>query len=46
MSNRNNDVFRVLPVSSTTILPAGQAVDNLAAGQLGIFDATTHLSVV
>ena len=45
MSNRNNDVFQVLPVTSTTILPAGQAVDNLANGQLGIFNASTNLAI-
>ena len=47
MSNRNNDVFRVLPVSSTTLLPTttGNSVETLANGQLGIFDATTNQAV-
>jgi len=47
MSNRNNDVFRVLPVTSTTLLPttAGNSVETLANGQLGIFDAVTNQAV-
>lgn len=47
MSNRNNDVFRVLPVTSTTLLPttAGNSVESLAVGQLGIFDAATNAAV-
>jgi len=45
MSNRNNDVFQVLPVTNCTLLPAGQAVETLAVGQLGAFDADTMLSV-
>jgi hypothetical protein len=46
MSNRNNDVFRVLPITSTTILPAtGNTVDNLANGQLGIFDASNNQAI-
>jgi len=47
MSNRNNDVFRVLPITSTTLLPttAGNSVETLAVGQLGIFDAATNAAV-
>lgn len=47
MSNRNNDVFRVLPVASTTLLPttAGNSVETLAVGQLGIFDAKTNQAI-
>jgi hypothetical protein len=47
MSNRNNDVFRVLPITSTTLLPttAGNSVETLANGQLGIFDAVTNQAV-
>lgn len=47
MSNRNNDVFRVLPVSNTALLAttAGNSVETLANGQLGIFDASTHQAI-
>lgn len=45
MSNRNNDVFRVLPVSNCTLLPAGDAVEDLVAGQLGVFDAATNVAI-
>lgn len=44
MSNRNNDVFSVLPVTNTEILQSGQ-VENLGGGQLGIFDADTNEAV-
>lgn len=45
MSNRNNDVFRVLPVTNCTLLPDGGQVENLGIGQLGAFDAATNLSI-
>lgn len=46
MSSRNNDVFQVLVTSGNqALLTAGQAVDSLAVGQLGCFDANTNLSV-
>lgn len=45
MSNRNNDVFQVLPVTNCTLLGAGYSVENLAVGQLGAFDADTMVSV-
>lgn len=47
MSNRNNDVFRVLPVSNCALLAPGDGVtvENLVAGQLGVFDAETNLAV-
>lgn len=47
MSNRNNDVFQVLVTrGDQAVLPAGNTVDALAVGQIGIFDANTHLSVL
>jgi hypothetical protein len=45
MSNRNNDVFRVLPVSNETLKEAGAAVETLAPGQLGVFNADTQLTI-
>ncbi len=45
MSNRNNDVFRVLPVSDCTLLPAGDTVEDLNIGQLGAFDAATNVAI-
>jgi hypothetical protein len=47
MSNRNNDVFRVLPATSCTLLApgAGVTVENLTVGKLGAFDAATNLAV-
>lgn len=47
MSNRNNDVFRVLPASNCTLLEPGVGVtlENLAPGQLGAFDADTNLAI-
>ncbi len=44
--NRNNHPFAVLPVSSWTAKAAGAAPETLLAGQFGIFDAETNLSVV
>lgn len=47
MSNRNNDVFQVLVTKGDqALLAAGNTVDALAVGQIGIFDANTHLSVL
>jgi len=47
MSNRNNDVFKVLPVTNCNLLSPGMGntVENLAVGQLGAFDAATNLAV-
>ena len=45
MSNRNNDVFRVLPVTDCNLLPAGDSVEDLNIGQLGAFDAATNEAV-
>lgn len=47
MSNRNNDVFRVLPVDNCTLLEPGPGVtvEDLVPGQLGAFDAATNLAV-
>jgi hypothetical protein len=47
MSNRNNDVFRVLPVTNCELLAPGEGVslENLAVGQLGAFDAETNLAI-
>lgn len=46
MSNRNNDVFQVLvSKGNLALLAAGAAPEALAVGQLGLFDANTHLSV-
>jgi hypothetical protein len=47
MSNRNNDVFRVLPVSGDycDLLEPESQVEDLAIGQLGAFDAATNLAV-
>jgi hypothetical protein len=47
MSNRNNDVFRVLPVTTCTLLPAtaGNSIEDLGIGQLGAFDAATNLAI-
>jgi hypothetical protein len=47
MSNRNNDVFRVLPVTSCTPLAPGEGVslEDLAVGQLGAFDADTNEAI-
>ena len=45
MSNRNNDVFQVLPTSGNQALAAnGSTVENLLPGQLGVFDANTGLA--
>jgi hypothetical protein len=47
MSNRNNDVFRVLPVTNCTLLSPGEgaSLEDLAVGQLGAFDADTNLAI-
>lgn len=47
MSNRNNDVFRVLPVDNCTLLAPGMGntIEDLGIGQLGAFDAATNLAV-
>jgi hypothetical protein len=47
MSNRNNDVFRVLPVTNCTLLVPGvdNSIEDLAIGQLGAFDAATNLAI-
>ena len=47
MSNRNNDVFRVLPVNDCTLLEPGPGVSlkDLNIGQLGAFDADTNLAI-
>jgi len=45
MSNRNNDVFQVLPTKGNQALAAtGSTVDSLLPGQLGVFDASTGLA--
>ncbi len=44
--NRNNHVFNVLVAKgNVAILAKDQAVDALAVGQIGFFDAHTHVSV-
>lgn len=47
MSNRNNDVFRVLPVTNCELLEPGlgTTVESLSPGQLGAFDAATNLAI-
>lgn len=46
MSNRNNDVFQVLVTrDNQAVLAAGNTVSDLNPGQIGVFDANTHLSV-
>jgi hypothetical protein len=48
MSNRNNVVFNVLPISSNTaILPKNSTMEALLAvpGKVGFFDAETNVSV-
>lgn len=42
---KNNPVFQVLVVTSPTILPISNKQEDLAVGQLGVFDASTNLSV-
>lgn len=45
MSNRNNDVFQVLPTRGNQALAtSGSTVDALLPGQLGVFDANTGLA--
>ena len=42
----NNKVFQVLVAKAdSAILAAGNTVDDLAVGQIGIFDAETNLSI-
>jgi hypothetical protein len=45
MSNRNNDVFRVLPVTNCNLLAEGDSIEDLGLGQLGAFDAATNLAI-
>lgn len=46
MSDRNNDVFQVLVTSGNqVVLAAGNQVSDLLAGQIGVFDANTQLSI-
>lgn len=45
MSNRNNDVFRVLPVTNCELLKSGESVEDLGIGQLGAFDAATNVAI-
>ena len=46
MSDRNSDVFQVLVASGNqAVLAAGSDVGALQAGQLGVFDANSHLSI-
>ena len=44
---KNNDVFSIIPVplDDTNILGVGQEVADLTAGQLGVFDYDTGLSI-
>lgn len=42
---KNNPVFQVLVVSATTALAAGGKLEELAVGQLGLFNADTNLAV-
>lgn len=42
---KNNPVFQVLVTSNGALLAAGAALETLAVGQLGVFDAQTNLSV-
>lgn len=45
MSNRNNDVFQVLPTSGNQALASnGATVEDLLPGQLGVFNAETGLA--
>jgi len=46
MSNRNNDVFQVLVTKgNAAILAKNAALETLAVGQIGAFDAKTNLSI-
>lgn len=46
MSNRNNDVFQVLVTKgNAAVLAKGAALETLAVGQIGAFDAKTNLSI-
>lgn len=42
---KNNPVYQVLVVTNPTLLAAGNKPENLAIGQLGIFNAETGLSI-
>ena len=42
---KNNPVFQVLVVSNTSALAAGGKLEELAVGQLGLFNADTNLAV-
>ena len=45
MSNRNNDVFQVLPTKGNQVLaPAGDSIEDLLPGQLGVYNAETGLA--
>lgn len=46
MSDKNNDVFQVLVTEGNlAVLAAGNDVGALAPGQIGVFDANSHLSI-
>lgn len=47
MSNRNNDVFSVLVESECdgALMGAGNPIEDLNNGQIGVFDAATNLSI-
>jgi len=42
---KNNPIFQVLVVSNTGICTTGYGLDQLAVGQLGLFNADTNLAV-
>lgn len=42
---KNNPIFQVLVVSNTGICTTGYGLDQLAVGQLGLFDADTNLAI-
>ena len=44
--NNSNPVFQVLiPYGNQNVLPAGQPIDALSPGQIGVFDYNTKLSI-
>ena len=47
MSNRNNDVFKVLipTVADTILTNSAKTVEDLGIGELGIFEAHTSKSI-
>lgn len=46
MSNRNNDVFQVLITKGNqAVLAAGNTIDDLLPGQIGVFDEDKKLSI-